>query len=151
MSPFGRNQGVDKARCLSRVGIGLLHFGFKSILRCDGARWWDFASYSLRIATPSHHNHHPCPRSGSACWEHCREFFCRGVMAQVCYILGQNIPSPAASIYCSNSDKKIPGNAPNKPNHSWDMGDDCDGMGWISSNAMKRNPTISLHHNAKLI
>ena len=53
--------------------------------------------------------------------------------------------------YRSNRDKIMPSDAPNKPNHSWDMGDDCDGVGWLSANFMKQNPTISLHHDAKLI
>ena len=53
--------------------------------------------------------------------------------------------------YRSNSDKIMTSDAPNKPNHSCDMGDNCDGVGWPSANSTNQNPTISLHHDAKSI
>ena len=72
-------------------------------------------------------------------------------MAQFCYILSQKSRPEPPLFYRSNSDKIMPSNAPNKPNHSWDMGDDCDGVGWLSANSTKQNPTISLHHDAQSI
>ena len=72
-------------------------------------------------------------------------------MAQFSYILSQKSRPEPPLFYRSNSDKIMTSNATKKQNPSWDMVDDWDGVGWLSTNSTKQNPTISLHHDVKSI